>query len=160
MTIYGIDAEISRILSQVDENGELPDSAVEELMQLNADRETKIDNAACMVINLTAEAKAIREQEKALAERRKSIENRVASIKNLLAYALDGNAFSSPRVQVKFVKSTAVEIDPAVFWQNPAEMFIRRKDPEIDKTAITQVLKDGGIVAGASLVERRNIQIK
>lgn len=160
MNIYEIDAEISRILSQVDENGELPDSAIAELMQLQADRDTKVENAACMVINMTAEAKAIKEQETALAARRKSIENHVASIKKYLEYATDGNTFSSPRVQVKWSKSTAVEIDPAVFWQNPAEMFIRRKDPEIDKTAIKQVLKEGGIVAGATLVERRNIQIK
>lgn len=160
MNIYEIDAEISRILSQVDENGELPESAVNELIQLQTDRDTKVENAACMVINMTAEAKAIKEQETALAARRKSIENHVASIKKYLEYATDGNAFSSPRVQVKWSKSTAVEIDPDLFWKNPAEMFLRRKDPEIDKTAIKQVLKDGGIVAGATLVERRNIQIK
>lgn len=160
MTVYEIDREIERILSEVDENGELPDSAVDELMQLAADRDTKVENAACMVINLTAEAKAIKDQEAALAARRKSIDNRVASIKKFLEWATDGNTFSSPRVQVKWSKSTVVEIDPAEFWANPAEMFIRRKDPEVDKNAIKQVLKEGGIVAGATLVERRNIQIK
>lgn len=160
MNIYEIDKEIERILSQVDENGELPDEAFEELTQLNAERETKIENAACMVVNLTAEAKAIREQENALAQRRKSLENRVAGIKRYLEYATDGNSFSSPRVQVKWTKSTAVEIDPVVFWQNPADMFIRVKDPEVDKAAIKQVLKNGGVVPGASLVEHRNIQIK
>ena len=160
MNVYEIDREIERILSEVNEDGELPETAIDELMKLNKDREAKVENAACMVINLTAEAKALKDQEAALAQRRKSIENRVARIKSWLEFVTDGNSFSSPRVQVKWSKSTAVEIDPAVFWENPAEMFIRRKDPEVDKNAIKQVLKDGGIVAGASLVERRNIQIK
>ena len=161
MNIYQIDAEIQRILSEVDEEtGELPESAYEELAQLTADRDVKVENAACMVINLTAEAKAIREQEQALAERRKSVERRVERIRGYIEYALDGNTFSSPRVQVKYGKSTAVEIDEAVFWENPATAFIRQKDPEPDKAAIKAALKDGAIIPGASLVERKNMTIK
>ena len=161
MNIYQIDAEIQRILSEVDEEtGELPESAYEELAQLTADRDVKVENAACMVINLTAEAKAIREQETALAERRKAVERRVERIRGYIEYALDGNTFSSPRVQVKYGKSTAVEIDEAVFWENPATAFIRQKDPEPDKAAIKAALKDGAIIPGASLVERKNMTIK
>ena len=160
MTIYDIDNRIAEILSEVDENGELPEGAFDELAQLNEDREVKIENAACMVINLTAEAKAIRDQEAALAERRKAIERRVERVKNYIEFATDGASFSSPRVQVKYSKSTAVEIDEAVFWQNPATAFIRQKAPEADKTAIKAALKDGAIIPGASLVERKNMTIK
>lgn len=159
MNIYEIDAEIARILSGVDENGELPDSAFDELQKLSADRDTKIENAACMVINLTAESKAIREQEKALAERRISIDKRVASVKKYLEYATDGNAFSSARVTVKYTKSTAVEIDSETFFQHPATAFIRQT-VEPDKTAIKAALKDGAIIPGAALVERKTISIK
>lgn len=160
MTIYDIDNRIAEILSETDENGELPSEAFDELTQLNADREIKIENAACMVVNLTAEAKAIREQEIALAERRKAIERRVERVKNYIEFATDGNSFSSPRVQVKYGKSTVVELDEDQFWFNPAEAFIRRKPPEADKAAIKAALKDGAIIPGAWLVEKKNMTIK
>ena len=160
MTIYDIDNRISEILSETDENGELPEGAFEELAQLNADRDTKIENAACMVVNLTAEAKAIREQEIALADRRKAIERRVERVKNYIEFATDGNPFSSPRVQVKYGKSTAVELDEEQFWFHPAEAFIRRKPPEADKAAIKAALKDGAIIPGAWLVEHTNMTIR
>lgn len=161
MTIFEIDARIAEILMSVDdETGELPESAFDELTALNEDRETKIENAACLYVNLAAEAKAIREQEKTLAERRQSTEKRMASIERLIDHALSGNDFSSPRVAVKHRKTVAVEIDEAVFWEHPAAAFIRQKAPEVDKVAIKAALKDGGIVPGASLVERRTVSIK
>lgn len=160
MTIYDIDERINAILSQTDENGELPEGAFEELTQLNADRETKIENAACMVLDLLADAKKIKEQETALADRRKALENRAEKIKKYIEYATDGNAFSSARVTVKYGKSAAVEIDEAEFWKNPAPEFIRQKAPEPDKTAIKAALKAGAIIPGAAIVERQNMTIK
>jgi len=160
MTIYEIDARIAEILSQTDENGELPEAAIDELMNLSGDRETKIENAACMVVNLTAEAKAIRDQESTLAERRKAIERRMERIRNYIEYATNGESYYSPRVCVRYAKSTAVEIDEDKFWFNPAEAFIRRKPPEVDKVAVKAALKDGAIIPGASLVERKNMTIK
>ena len=160
MTIYEIDREIERILSEVDENGELPEGAFDELAELNADRETKIDNAACMVLDLIADAKKIKEQEAALAARRKTLENRAERIKKYLEYATDGNSFSSPRVAVKWGKSTVVEIDDDAFWKNPDAAFVRMKAPEPDKAAIKAALKDGAVIPGAALVEHRNMTIK
>lgn len=114
-----------------------------------------------MVINLTADAKAIKEQEAALKARREKIESRVESIKRYLEYATDGNAFASPRVQVKFTRSKKAEItNEVLFWENPAEMFIRRSEPVANIAAIRKALMDGGIVPGAELVEHSNITIK
>lgn len=161
MTIYKIDARIAEILMSVDEEtGELPEGAFDELSQLNEDREVKVENAACLYVNLAAEAKAIRDQEQALAERRKATEKRMDSIERYIDFALGGNDFSSPRVAVKHRKSVVVEIDDKVFWQNPAAAFVRQKAPEVDKAAVKAALKDGGIVPGASLVERRTVSIK
>ena len=161
MTIYDIDQDIARILSQVDEEtGELPESAFEELIKLQADRDLKIDNAACMVLDLLGDAKKIKDQEALLKQRREAIEKRAERIKRYIEYATDGNAFSSERVTVKFGKSSAVEIDEAVFWNDPDPAFIRQKAPEADKTAIKAALKDGKDIPGASLVERRNMTIK
>lgn len=163
MTIYDIDARIAEILSRTDpETGELPEDAFDELAALTESRETKIDNAACMVLDLLADAKKIREQERALSERRQSLEKRAERIKAYIEHATDGEPFSSPRVQVKYTKSKTVEIDEDRFWywcvDHPE--FARRKAPEPDKTAIKNALKAGEIIPGAELVEHINMTIK
>lgn len=160
MTIYDIDERIAEILSKTDENGELPEDAIDELTQLAVDRDTKIENAACLVLDLLADAKKIKEQEAALKQRRESLEKRADKIKLFLERVTEGRAFSSPRVTIRYSKSTAVEIDEDVFWPTAAEMFIRAGKPTVNKDAIKAVLKDGGIVPGARLVTRENLQIK
>ena len=159
MTIYEIDKDIERILSQVNEDGELLDEAIEELMQLTADRDTKIENAACMVLDLLADAKKIKDQEAALKQRRECLEKRADRIKGYIEYATDGNPFSSERVAIKYGKSVAVEINEDEFWKDPAAAFVRVKQ-EADKTAIKAALKDGVVIPGAALIERRNLSIK
>lgn len=159
MTIYEIDARIQEILMRTDEEtGELPEDAVAELITLGETREMKVENAACLIVNLTAEAKAIREQEVTLAQRRHSLENRVERIKRYLEYATDGEPFSSSRVQVKYTKSTAVEVNED-FWEFAPDDYIRTKK-EPDKTAIKDALKAGKVIPGAELVERKTIQVK
>lgn len=162
MTIYDIDREIERILSMTDEEtGELPDSAFEELEQLQLSREEKIEGAACLALDLAAEAKAIREQELVLSERRRAKERRVESIKKYLSYATDGNPFSSPRVEVKWRRSTVVELDASAFFAgHPDSALIRTKDPEPDKEAIKAALKAGMEIPGAALIEKKTLSIK
>lgn len=163
MTIFDIDKRISEILMMTDEEtGELPEDAFEELDKLIEDRDVKIDNAACMILDLAADAKKIRDQELALAERRKSLERRAERIKKYLEFVTHGEPFSSPRVQIKYGRSQAVEIDENVFWawcENHQE-YARRKDPEPDKTAIKNALKAGEIIPGAELVDRSYMTIK
>lgn len=159
MTIYEIDSEIARILSQVDENGELPESAIDELKALMMDREAKVENAACFYLDTVADAKKIREQELALAERRKALERKAERVKGFIEWATDGNPYSSDRVAVKYSKSAAVEIDDEVFYQYAPEKLMRVTYSP-DKTAIKEALKAGEVIEGATLVERRNINIK
>lgn len=161
MTIYDIDREIERILSMTDEEtGELPDSAFEELEQLQLDRQTKIDNAGCLFLELQAEAKAIADQEAVLAERRRAKQRRADRIKRYLEYATDGEPFASDRVEMKWRRSTKVEIDDALFMQRPEERFLRQRPPEPDKDAIKRALKAGELICGAALIESKSLTIK
>lgn len=163
MTIFDIDRRIEEILMMTDEEtGELPEDAFAMLDQLIADRDLKVDNAACMVLDLLADGKKIREQELALAERRKSLEKRAERIKKYLEYVTHGESFSSPRVQVKYGRSQAVEIDESVFWSWVADHpeYARRKAPEPDKTALKAALKAGEVIPGAELVDRTFMTIK
>ena len=158
--LYEINADLEQLLTAVDdETGELQidDAALEALM---LERSEKLEGMALLCKDWAAEAAAIRDEEKALAERRQRLERNAERMKARLQDALAGEKLETPRVAVTWRKSKSVEIDEGVFWQYAAEAFIRYRDPEPNKTAITAALKDGGIVPGATLTEKLTMQLK
>ena len=153
MKLYEID---QAILNCIDlETGEIIDT--EQLDKLTMEREAKLENVACWIKELKAEAEALKAEKQRLAERQKVAENKMESLKNYLAYALDGQAFKTVRASVTFKKSQAVEI---VDIYKLDENYLRYKEPEADKTAIKEALKQGKTVAGATLVENTSVIIK
>ena len=153
MTLYQID---QAILGCIDlETGEIIDK--EMLDQLEMDREAKIENVACWIKELKAEAEALKAEKMAFAKRQQVAENKMESLKKYLAYALNGQAYKSTRASVTFRKSQSVEV--ADIWKLD-ENYLRYKEPEADKTAIKEALKAGQTVAGATLVENTSVIIK
>ena len=162
MNLYEINYEIEIILSQVDENGELPESALDELEKLAVDEQAKIENTALYIKHLVADAKAIREEELALAERRRKKENKVDKLKEYLSgylTAKDYKKYETPRALVSIRPSTACEVDESVLPQEE-KYWITKTTQKPDKKWITTLLKDGHEVPGARLVEHQNINIK
>ena len=151
MTIFEIDREI---LNCVDETGEVID--FEKLVELNMEREAKCENIACWIIDLNAEAEAIRKQEIILAERRKVTEAKAERLKAYLSGVLGGEKMKTAKVNVGYRKSTVVEIAEDA---DIPEAFLRYK-VEPDKTAIKEALKKGICVDGCSLVEKTSILVK
>lgn len=153
MKLYEID---QAILDCIDlETGEIIDT--EQLDKLTMERETKLENVACWIKELKAEAEALKAEKMAFAKRQQVAENKMESLKKYLAYALDGQAFKTVRASVTFRKSQAVEIDDIYKLD---ENYLRYKEPEADKTAIKEALKAGQTVAGATLVENTSVIIK
>lgn len=163
MTIYEIDKEIAAMLEAGidEETGELL-LDTEALEALQMERDTKVENLALAYKNMTAEAKAIREEEKALAGRRDRLEAKAERARKYLDFVLAGEKFSTPRVAVSYRRSTKLELaQDFVEWaQDHAEHLLRYRAPEPNKTEITAVLKAGGDVYGASLVENQTMSIK
>ena len=153
MKLYEID---QAILNCIDlETGEIIDT--EQLDKLTMEREVKLENIACWIKELKAEAEALKAEKMAFAKRQQVAENKMESLKKYLAYALDGQAFKTVRASVTFRKSQAVEI---VDIYKLDENYLRYKEPEADKTAIKEALKAGQTVAGATLVENTSVIIK
>lgn len=153
MTIYEID---EAILNCIDlETGEIIDT--EQLDKLTMEREAKLENVACWIKELKAEAEALKAEKMAFAKRQQVAENKMESLKKYLAYALDGQAFKTTRASVTFRKSQSVEIADIYKLD---ENYLRYKEPEADKTAIKEALKQGKTVAGATLVENTSVIIK
>lgn len=158
MSIYDID---DSILSLVDmETGEIEDE--KRFDELQMERRQKVENIGCYYKNLIAEAKAMRDEETTLAQRRKAIENKAERIKNLLAYALRGEKFESPKVRCSYRKSKSVQVDDAfVAWaQEHADDLLTFKEPVPNRTAIKEALADGREIKHAEIVTNESLQVK
>ena len=160
MNLYEIDLEINKILEQVNEDGELPEDAIEQLEKLAMDEKTKLENTAVYYKNLLSDTKSLREEEKALAERRKAKEKNAERVKTYLSDYLQAKGmkkYETTRAVLSFRKSVKTEIDEAVL-PDIEKYWVVTKKP--DTAWIKTLLKDGVEVPGASLVENQNIQIK
>lgn len=160
MNLYEINEQIESILSQVDENGELPETVADQLEQLAVDEQTKIENTALYCKNLLSDAKAIREEEVALAERRRTKEKKAEQLKAYLSgylTAKDYKKYETPRTVLSFRKSVKTEVDEAKLPIDD-KYWVWTKKP--DTAGIKTLLKDGHEVPGAKLVEHQNINIK
>ncbi len=123
--------------------------------------EEKAESVACYIKNLDAFAGDLKAEEANLAERRKSAEKRVENLKKYLTSCLDAvgrDKVETAKVRVSFRKSVSVSIDDE--QAVPADFIVETVSTKPDKTAIKKAIQAGQEIAGASLVENRNIQIK
>ena len=158
MKLYEID---NAILDCIDtETGEVID--IDKLNELQLERDTKIENVACWIKDLKAEAEAIKAEKQALADRQKAAENKAESLKKWLAYALDGEKFKTARCSVSFRKTESVEVTDEGLnnLMKEHDELLTYKAPEPNKTAIKQAIKDGLNVDGVQLVQNVSTIIK
>lgn len=168
MNLYEINQKlIDTIESQCDlETGEVLEgsdlsNAINEIeMEINE----KIENIGLFCKTLEAEAKALDVEIKKLQARKKSKENKLDNLSNYLKGFLLLHKipkFETPRVVLKFRKSTTVEV---LDQRKVPKEFIRtttKVDTSVDKTAVKAYLKEhkGETVDGVELVENQNLNI-
>ena len=158
MKLYEIDEAIMNCIDA--ETGEIIDT--EQLDKLQMERDAKIENVACWIKDLKAEAEALKNEKQALAERQRVAENKAESLKKWLAYALQGEKFKTPKCAISFRKSEAVEVTDEGLnnLMKEHDELLTYKAPEPNKTKIKQALKDGLNVAGIQLVQNTSTIIK
>lgn len=159
-TLYEINQAMLECLDL--ETGEVLDA--EKLDALQMERAAKLEGVVLWIKNLLSDVEAYEKEIVAFAARKKAAENKIESLKNYLAYALNGEKFSTTKCAVSYRKSQVADIkDEAAFkaWaiaNHPDMLTIQ--EPRINKTEVKRCLKDGESIPGAALVERQNIQIK
>lgn len=153
-TLYEIDQAIMACIDM--ETGEVFNP--EALDALFMERSQKIENVALWIKNLQSDALAYKAEKEAFAEREKAAINKIERLKNWLAWALEGQKFSTAKCAVSFRKSEQVEIfdENAVDDRYWVSTVLKRPD----KAAIKTALKNGEDVVGCKLVENVNAQIK
>lgn len=158
MSIYDIDAAIISLIDT--ETGEVTDEEAFDALQM--ERDVKVENIGLLLKNTVAEAKAIKEEEQALSARRKTAENKVERLKNLLAYALNGEKFSTPKLKVSYRKSRVVNIDPQfIEWAEiNADYLLTYSEPKVNKTAVRDAIDSGRDIKFATIETKQNMQVK
>lgn len=152
-SLYEID---QRILALVDEEtGEITD--FEQLDKLQLERDDKIENIALWIKNLKSDEESYKAEKQAFEERQRQAKQKRESLERYLSAALNGEKFKTAKVECSFRKSQRVEVDDVALL--PDE-FLKYKDPEADKTAIKEAIKEGKEIAGARIVTALNLQIK
>lgn len=153
MKLFEIDEALQECFD--DETGEILDITRFEDLQL--EREQKLENIACWIKNLEADAEALKAQKMTFAERQKETENKAERLRNYLQYALQNTNFKTVNVEVKFRKTQKVEV-PDVYKLD--ENFLKYSEPTADKTAIKKAIQGGQAVEGATLIENISMSIK
>lgn len=159
-SLYEINAQIEQAWSAaVDpETGEIiSEEAAQAVEQLTMAREDKIENLALYYKNLTAEAKALKNEKLALEARQSAAEKKAESIKKYLTSSMNGEKYKSEKVAISWRKSESVSVDENAFLPDDYMTF---KEPVPNLTAIKKALKAGEKIDGATLTSSNNIQIK
>lgn len=157
MTLFDINKAILEFDYEIDEEtGEILNAEALDALQLA--REEKIEGVGLWIKNLQAEAEAVKKEKDAMAERQRRLEKKAESLKNYLAYALQGEKFSTPRIAMSWRKSESVLIPDEALLDDRFVNITMIKKP--DKKLIKDTLKAGREVPGAELVTKQNLQIK
>ena len=159
-SLYEINAQIEQAWSAaVDpETGEIiSEEAAQAVEQLTMAREDKIENLALYYKNLTAEAKALKNEKLALEARQSAAEKKAESIKKYLASSMNGEKYKSEKVAISWRKSESVSVDENAFLPDDYMTF---KEPVPNLTAIKKALKAGEKIDGATLTSSNNNQNK
>lgn len=149
MSLYEIDDKIENCFDP--ETGEI----LYDLDELEMEREIKIDNIACFIKSMKAEADAIKNERANLFLRQKTLENQVERLQNYLKESLKGEKFKSSRCSISYRSSQSVNADVSLIPKKYQKIEI-----SADKTAIKEAIKAGTKVKGAELVTNVNMIIK
>lgn len=164
MTLFEL-AEQYENFAQLAADEDLPPEAIADTFDaLSGEFEEKADNIACIIKELEAQAEAIKVQENILNARRLTKEANAKRLKELLSSQMQRigkDKIDTDRNLISFRKSTALVIqDEEDFKQRNRELCSVEEKVTIPRKAITDLLKSGAEVYGATLETRRNLQIK
>ena len=150
MNLYQINEAIEATFSlAVDPaTGEVDDEKLYLLEMLEMDRDKKVENIACLIKNLRADATAYKAEKDAFAKRQKQAENKADSLVRYLETALNGEKFSTDKCAINFRKTSKIVLNEGCTVYDIDTHYLRMKEPELDKQAIKQALADGIKVDG------------
>ena len=161
MNIYEIDQQIASLIDE--ETGELLD--VHAFMDLQMERERKVENMVLWLKNLSAQSAAIKKEIDNLSERKRRADRKCESLKRYIAEILGGERFATAKCSVSYIRRKSLQVQDSanlVSWleENGHSDLVVRKEPEVSKKSVTDLIKQGTEVPFAELVENTSLVVK
>ena len=163
LTLY----ELTEMQRQVLDGMMVVDAETGEVYDLmNADDlgerfEEKVEALACYLKELDAWAEACRNEEKKMAARRRVVEARADHFRRYMLACLNEageRKVDTPKACVTTRRSKAVEVYDEK--ELPDDYLRVKTTVEIDRKAITEAIRSGLVVPGATLVDRTSLIVK
>ncbi len=161
MTLYEIRKDYLDALNniEVNEDGEVLN--IDAIEQAEGAFLDKAESVAIYIKNLTAEAKAIKEEEKAQASRRISLEKKIDRLTQYLDINLRDvgrDDFKTAKVEVTYRASERLIVDDeSIIPDDYKELVTEMK---VSKDSIKRAIKAGAVVEGAHIEKCKNIRVK
>jgi hypothetical protein len=161
-SIYKISEEFENLFLEIEQNdGELSPELLERLEISTAQMQGKGIAYAKKIMFYDAYAETAKKEIERITAQKKQAEKISAFLKKTISDAMIRfgiDKIESDFVKLSFRKSSPLEIDNEDLV--PAEFKKEKIEISVDKTAITNFIKSGGVVDGCRLVEKQNLQIK
>lgn len=160
MKLYAVSQKIEELSEQmVDiETGEINEEIFAELTELVEEKEDRLESIFLHIKNLASDITALKVERDSFDKRIKRKTREMDRLLDWTTMLQKGKTFETDKVRVKYRRSQKVEIKDESLIPEKYIKFKTTKSP--DKTAIKDVLKNGGYVEGAVLVERFNPNIE
>ena len=171
MKLYEVNAEIMRLMDAIEfdpETGEVlcdTDELYAQIHSLKLERQSILEYLAKLVINLRAEAAAVKAEEQRLKARRERLDRKEERLMQVLDRECAGEKTDLGVATFSYRKTSRVEVADsakAVRWlkRHKYTDCFRVPVPEVAKAEVKRLLNAGTKVPGCSLVEDRSCSLK
>ena len=171
MKLYEINEEIQRLLWLLEpdpETGEIPmneEQLIQELNDLQTERESILEYLAKVIMNNRAEQKMLKAEAERLNERRKKLEAKEERLMRVLDRECGGKNTNLGIATFRYRATSRIEVTDrvrAINWlrRHKHREAIRVSEPEVDKTVAHQLLKNGAKIPGLNLLQGQSCSLK
>ncbi len=169
MKLYEVNERIMRALSVLEEEGgevnEITMKALQELDDLQMEKDRILEYLAKVVLNTRSEAAAIKAEEERLKNRRKALETKEERVMAILDRECNGEKTDLGVATVSYRKSESIDVSnriEAIKWlhEHDHEECIKVPEPEVMKDAVKKLIKTEIEIPGVTLVIKNNCSLK
>ena len=171
MKLYEINEEILRLIDQIEvdeETGEVKEGTEEIMKNLDAlelQKKSILEYLAKLVMNIRAEAAAIKAEEIRLRNRRYRMEKKETLLLQILDRECAGEKTDLGIATFSYRKTSKLEVldaRKAVNWLKRRKLTncFRVPEPEVAKTEVKKLIASGQKVPGCSVITDRSYSLK
>ena len=157
MTLYNLTNDYMNLL-ELAEDPDIDEQAFMDTLEgIEGALEDKAEGYAKVIRTLEGDAAACDAESKRLRNKKQTIENNIKRMKTALQFAMQATGktkFKTALFSFGIQKNPAAVVMDEAYIENIPERFLVPQDPQIDKKAIKEALKNGEDLSGLAHLEQ------